>query len=219
MAEAQPTAPKAAARKKGGKKRERREVRTGVAHVQATFNNTIVTLADGALSRREVPALPARRHEAVPEGGAVLHRQVRDRAPELPAGPTRPEPRQADRLRDPAPGEAEGEADLRGARDPVPALLLRGGAGEGDHGREPPQAPRAATRQRRPPARLRGLPARGASNGRPRTLRGERAQGLGALLPGPGGRCGAGPLDLEDAGAGRREHERRPGPGAAVARA
>jgi small subunit ribosomal protein S11 len=33
-------------RKKGGKRRERREVRTGVAHVQATFNNTIVTLTD-----------------------------------------------------------------------------------------------------------------------------------------------------------------------------
>ena len=37
---------KPAPRKKGGKKRERREVRTGVAHVQATFNNTIVTITD-----------------------------------------------------------------------------------------------------------------------------------------------------------------------------
>ena len=37
---------KPAPRKKSGKKRERREVRTGVAHVQATFNNTIVTLTD-----------------------------------------------------------------------------------------------------------------------------------------------------------------------------
>jgi small subunit ribosomal protein S11 len=37
---------KPAPRKKGGKKRERREVRTGIAHVQATFNNTIVTIAD-----------------------------------------------------------------------------------------------------------------------------------------------------------------------------
>src|SRR5512132_3252653 len=37
---------KPAPRKKGGKRRERREVRTGVAHVQATFNNTIVTLTD-----------------------------------------------------------------------------------------------------------------------------------------------------------------------------
>src|SRR5574341_846730 len=33
-------------RKKGGKRRERREVRTGIAHIQATFNNTIVTLTD-----------------------------------------------------------------------------------------------------------------------------------------------------------------------------
>src|SRR5436309_13434579 len=33
-------------RKKGGKRRERREVRIGVAHIQATFNNTIVTLSD-----------------------------------------------------------------------------------------------------------------------------------------------------------------------------
>src|SRR5678816_3336420 len=37
---------KAAPKKKGGKRRERREVRTGVAHVQASFNNTIVTLTD-----------------------------------------------------------------------------------------------------------------------------------------------------------------------------
>src|SRR5712671_2662861 len=37
---------KPAPRKKGGKKRERREVRTGIAHVQATFNNTVVTLTD-----------------------------------------------------------------------------------------------------------------------------------------------------------------------------
>jgi small subunit ribosomal protein S11 len=40
----QPTKP--APRKKGGKRRERREGRTGVAHIQATFNNTIVTLTD-----------------------------------------------------------------------------------------------------------------------------------------------------------------------------
>ena len=33
-------------RKQSGKRKERREVRTGVAHVQSTFNNTIVTLTD-----------------------------------------------------------------------------------------------------------------------------------------------------------------------------
>jgi small subunit ribosomal protein S11 len=37
---------KPAPRRKGGRKRERKEVRTGIAHVQATFNNTIVTLTD-----------------------------------------------------------------------------------------------------------------------------------------------------------------------------
>jgi small subunit ribosomal protein S11 len=46
MAEEQAPGSKAAPKKKGGRKRERREVRTGVAHVQATFNNTIVTLTD-----------------------------------------------------------------------------------------------------------------------------------------------------------------------------
>jgi small subunit ribosomal protein S11 len=38
----QPTKP--APRKKGGKKRERREVRTGIAHIQATFNTPLVTI-------------------------------------------------------------------------------------------------------------------------------------------------------------------------------
>jgi small subunit ribosomal protein S11 len=37
---------KPAPRRKGGRKRERKEVRTGIAHVRATFNNTIVTLTD-----------------------------------------------------------------------------------------------------------------------------------------------------------------------------
>ena len=37
---------KPAPRKKGGKKRERREVRVGIAHVQATFNNTVVSITD-----------------------------------------------------------------------------------------------------------------------------------------------------------------------------
>jgi small subunit ribosomal protein S11 len=32
--------------RKAGKRKERKEVRTGIAHVQATFNNTIVTLTD-----------------------------------------------------------------------------------------------------------------------------------------------------------------------------
>ena len=44
-----------------------------------------------------VPAVPPRGHEALPQGRALLHRQVRDRAPELPARPARPAARQARR--------------------------------------------------------------------------------------------------------------------------
>ncbi|MDI6735687.1 MAG: 30S ribosomal protein S11 [bacterium] len=32
--------------KKGGRKKEKRQVRTGIAHIQSTFNNTIVTITD-----------------------------------------------------------------------------------------------------------------------------------------------------------------------------
>ncbi len=39
-------APEPKPRKRGGKRKERKEVRTGIAHVQATFNNTIVTITD-----------------------------------------------------------------------------------------------------------------------------------------------------------------------------
>ena len=45
-AEQKPDEKASAAPRKGGRKRERREVRVGIAHVQATFNNTIVTLTD-----------------------------------------------------------------------------------------------------------------------------------------------------------------------------
>lgn len=38
--------PKPTPQKKGARKRERKEVRIGIAHIQATFNNTIVTISD-----------------------------------------------------------------------------------------------------------------------------------------------------------------------------
>ena len=41
---------------------------------------------------RAVPAVPARGHEALPQGRALLHGQVRDRAPRLRAGRARQEP-------------------------------------------------------------------------------------------------------------------------------
>jgi small subunit ribosomal protein S11 len=34
--------------KKGAKKKVKRNVTTGVAHIQSTFNNTIITITDGA---------------------------------------------------------------------------------------------------------------------------------------------------------------------------
>lgn len=37
-----------AQRKKGGKRKEKKHVPTGVAYIQATFNNTIVTITDPA---------------------------------------------------------------------------------------------------------------------------------------------------------------------------
>jgi small subunit ribosomal protein S11 len=36
------------AKKGGKKKREKKNVPTGVAHIQSTFNNTIVTITDPA---------------------------------------------------------------------------------------------------------------------------------------------------------------------------
>src|SRR3981081_4068645 len=39
-------APKAAPKKKTFKKKEKKNVHTGIVHIQATFNNTIVTIAD-----------------------------------------------------------------------------------------------------------------------------------------------------------------------------
>ncbi len=40
------SAPKAGSKKKSFKKKEKRVVHTGIVHIQATFNNTIVTIAD-----------------------------------------------------------------------------------------------------------------------------------------------------------------------------
>src|ERR1700694_5016250 len=168
---------KPAPRKKGGKRRERREVRTGVAHVQATFNNTIVTLTDkmgnvvswssaGSAgfkgSRKSTPFAAqtaaeqaarkamdlglkqvevfvrgpgAGREAAIRSLQAVgleisairdvtpIPHKWRRRAEELSAGPARAVPDQAHELRHPAAREAEGQADLRRAREPVPPLL------------------------------------------------------------------------------------------------
>ena len=93
---------------------------------------------------REVPLMPPRRHEPVPEEREVLHRQVRDRAPQLSAGPARPEAQHAPvRLRPAAAREAEAAPHVRRARAPVPQLLTHeADAPQGHHRREPAAAAR-----------------------------------------------------------------------------
>src|SRR5439155_500656 len=140
--------------------------------------------------------------------------QVRDRATQLSTGPARPQPRQAHAVRRPAPREAEGQADLRRAREPVPDVLPVGRGAEGRDGREPAPAARAPARQRGAPARIRGLAPRGPPDGGARALPGERPESLGAVVPGEGGWRGPAPVDLEGGGASRRQPERGPWPGA-----
>jgi len=48
MAKAPQAKPAAKAKKKTFKKKEKRVVHSGIVHIQATFNNTIVTIADQA---------------------------------------------------------------------------------------------------------------------------------------------------------------------------
>ena len=67
-----------------------------------------------------VQAVPPRGAEAVPQGRALPDRQVRRRAPLLPAGRARPRPPEAERVPRPAAREAEGQALLRRAREAVP---------------------------------------------------------------------------------------------------
>lgn len=54
---------------KKGKKKERRIVQSGIAHVQASFNNTIVTITDMSGNARTVPlnpALSSSNHSGIP---------------------------------------------------------------------------------------------------------------------------------------------------------
>src|SRR5438034_1298544 len=140
----------------------------------------------------------------------MLRRQVRHRAEELSPGPARAVPDQAHQLRHPAAREAEGQAHLRRAREPVPALLRHGRAGARGHRREPAQAARAPAGQCRVPPGHGRLAPRGAPDGRSRPHPGQQSQGLHPLVHREGGRGGAAPLHVQDAGAGRRQSGRGP---------
>ena len=159
-------------------------------------------------------------HEALPEGRPLLHRQVRDRAAQLSAGPARPataasSPPYGVQLR-----EKQKAKRIYGVLESQFRKYFQWAESrEGRHRREPAPAPRAAPRQRGVPARLRGLAPGGAADGGARPLPGERPQGDGAVVPGEGRRRGPAAAHVEDAGAHRRQRQRRSRPGAAVARA
>src|SRR4029077_7337601 len=92
------------------------------------------------------------------------------------------------------------------------------GGRQGHHGREPAQVSRAASRQRGVPPRHGRLPPGGPADDRPRPRPGERAEGVDSVLHREGGRGGAAPVELQDAGAGGRQPDRGPTAGSAVAR-
>ena len=74
------------------------------------------SLSHGSLYRAELPAVPPRRHQALPQGHQVLHGEVPGRASSLRAGPARPEhgaPAQVVRVLEAAAREAEDQAHLR----------------------------------------------------------------------------------------------------------
>src|SRR6266853_1899831 len=77
----------------------------------------------GTIHRGRLPALPARGVEALLEGRALLHRQVRHRAAKLSARRARPGAPEVQRVLDPAAREAEAAPHLRRARGAVPPLL------------------------------------------------------------------------------------------------
>src|SRR5205823_7785149 len=136
----------------------------------------------------EVQAVPPRGHEALPQGRALPDREVRDRAPQLPAGRARPGPHQAVRVPAAAPREAEGAPLLRPAREAVPHVLLEGREGLGDHGRGAAPDARDEARQRRLPPRLRRLARAGTPARAPRPLPGQRPPREHPELPGAAGR-------------------------------
>src|SRR5262249_30150002 len=178
---------------------------------------------DGKVYRTGVPAVPARGHEALPEGRAVLHGQVRDREAQRGAGTARAGAQSEARgIRRTVAREAEGQAHLRRARESVPPLLRSGRSDEGHHGRAAAPDVGAPARQRRLPAWLRDVAAAGAPARAPWPFHGQRQEGRHSVLLGPHGRRRrsarlewAEPDDSAPARAGQRAR----GPRMALARA
>src|SRR5438045_337560 len=117
--------------KAAGAKRAKKVVEAeGIAHITATFNNTLITITDmqgnaitWGSSGTRLEMVPPRGHEAVSQRHALPYGEMRGRAAALRAGPARPVVGTAPQgigLSAPAAREAEGEADLRALGAPVP---------------------------------------------------------------------------------------------------
>src|SRR5204863_1889266 len=140
--------------------------------------------SSGARPRTEVPHLPPRGDEALPQGRALPDGEVRDRASLVSAGRARPRPHQAERVPAAAAREAEGSPLLRAARAAVPRVLREGVPPLRRHGRRAAAHARDAARQRRVPPRLRRVARAGAPTRPPRALPSQRTPSEHSELPG-----------------------------------
>src|SRR5207244_4529597 len=141
-------------------------------------------LAGGSGHLTAVQAVPPRGPEALPQGPALLHGEMRRRAPLVPAGRARARAPASVRVPNAAAREAEGAPLLPAPREAVPQLLRPGRPPAGRHGREPAATPRAPARQRPRPARLRRLAPPGAPARGPRPLASQRPPGRHPELSG-----------------------------------
>src|SRR3972149_4598441 len=172
-------------KQKAVKKKEKKTLYHGIVYIRASFNNTLLTITDqegnlvvwssaGSLgfkgSRKGTPfaaqqaALAAGRHEALPQRRTLFYRQVCHREAQLRPRSTRKEPSSENPgLRAAAQRKAEGEKDIRLARETVSQLLRARRAPARDHWRNPAATPGAATGQRRLSPGIRKFPSAGLS--------------------------------------------------------
>ena len=116
--------PLAAGDRSGGQRNHRRHADPA----QRLPSSEAAAGLDGQLQRSRLPLLPPRGRQALPQGRALLHAEVRHRAPRVRARHARPGAQAQDvGLRHAAAREAEGAPHLRPAREAVPQLLRRGG--------------------------------------------------------------------------------------------
>src|SRR3954452_10671562 len=138
--------------------------------------------------------------EAVPQGPALPDREVRRRAPVLPAWRARAWPRAPVGVPPAAAREAEGPPLLPVAREAVPRVLPEGVAPAGRHRREPSTAARAPARQRARAPGLCRFPPSVPPADRPRPLARERPASRHPLLPGASRRRDLDPSQLRGGG-------------------